>query len=295
MRSALAALPFLFLLLGYQWALSGDPLQDPRLLYWDFDRLGFGQDIGEGQNAFELTATEEGPAQIWFQDPTQPPRGHSPARGLYNIQQNWQALERDLFGWLPAVTLSLAWLVFLLRRPCRQDWLLLLLFGTLLMAYVFYWADGISYGPRYLYVALPALFLLTARGAQLLTQWLGQPGTPHAARLAVATLLLLLVAGAALLNAPNYLDAYRGYNFVDRDSLDLIEEQAQMPTLVFVDPGTDWWHYGAVFSANTPWLDGPIVVARDLGPQARRQLVQQFPGRRVYLLVDEGLRPLGDP
>jgi hypothetical protein len=106
---------------------------------------------------------------------------------------------------------------------------------------------------------------------------------------------MLLIGGAILLNGPNYLDAYRGYNFIARDNLDLITHQAATPGLVLVDPGTDWWHYGAVFSTNTPWLDGPIVVARDPGPQARRRLVQNFPGRRVYLLTGDELQALDNP
>lgn len=286
LRISLTALPFLLLLLAHQWALTGDPLQDPRLLFWDYDHVGLGQDIGEGQNAFELAMTPEGLAQIWYHDPSQPPRGHSVARGLYNTQENWLALERDLFGWLPALTLGLVWLAFLLGAR-REDWMLLAPFVTLLGAYVFYWADGISYGPRYFYVALPGLLLLTARGARKLARALGPGGTP-----AVATLLVVLVGGAYVLNGPNYLEAYRGYNFVSGENLALIEQEAQAPALVFVEPGTDWWHYGSVFSANTPWLDGPIVAARDLGPRANERLRQHFAERRAYVLTGEGLEGL---
>ena len=285
--AGVGALPFLVLLLLSQWAVTGDPFQDPRLLYWDFDHLGFGQDIGEGQNAFQLTMTPAGLAQVWYYDPTQPPRGHSPARGLFNTGRNWQALERDLYGWLPALTFSFIWLVFLLRPPGGREWALLLLFLTLLFAYVFYWADGISFGPRYFYVALPALFVLTARGAQRLWRRLGG----RSGRLVVAGLLLLLVAGAYVLGGPGYLEEFRGYNNVDRSGLTLVEQQVQTPALIFVDPGLDWWHYGALFSANSPWLDGPIVVARDRGALQNRNLMQFFPGRTAYTLGDEGLLP----
>lgn len=286
--AGVAALPFLLLLFAHQQALSGDPLLDPRLLFWEYDHLGFGQDIGEGHNAFTLTRLSEGYAQNWYTDASQAPRGHSPARGWHNVQQNWLALEHDLFGWLPAVTFSLIWLVFLLRAPRKEDWALLAIFVPLLATYVFYWADGISFGPRYFFVALPALFLLTARGALLLCDWLGG----RSGRLAVASLLLLFVAGAALVNGPRYLQEYRGYNFVSRTNLTLVARQTQKPALVFVEPGTDWWHYGELFSANSPWLDGPIVVARDLSPRANRQLMRHFPDHTAYRLSGSELQRL---
>lgn len=288
--AGLAALPFLFLLFAHQWALTGDPWQDPRLLFWEYDHLGFGQDIGEGQNAFELTMTPQGLAQVWYDDPSQPPRGHSLARGLYNTHQNWLALERDLFAWLPALTFSFIWFVFLLQAPRRQDWALILVFLALLGAYVFYWADGVSYGPRYFYVALPALLLLTARGVQLLSRWLGREGS-----LVATGLLLLLICGAYIVAGPSYVDEYSGYNFISRHTLSLIEEEAQTPALIFVDPGLDWWSYGEVFSANSPWLDGPLVVARNLGPRANRRLMQHFPERYTYLFSRGTLHQLREP
>lgn len=289
---ALACLPLLFLLPAYQWALTGDPLQDPRLLYWEYDHLGFGQDIGAGQNAFGLEMTAEGPAQIWFNDPAQPPRGHSPSRGLYNVEQNVQALQRHLFGWPPALTLSFLWLAFLLGRPRRQDWALLLPALLLGSTYVFYWADGISYGPRYFYVALPAFLLLTARGARMVARRQGG----RAGRWIVVLFLLALVAGSYAANTAAYLETYRGYNFVDRRRLDLIEAGVQEPALVFVDAGGDWWEYGSVFSANTPWLDGPLVVARTPDTRSLQALTTHFPQRRVYRLVEDRLMPLdGSP
>ncbi len=281
-----AALPFLLLLLGHQWALTGDPRHDPRLLYWPYDTLGFGRDIGEGQNAFELEMSPQGLVQTWYTDASQPPRGHSLARGLYNVQQNWLALEQDLFGWLPAFTLAFLWLAFLLNKPRAADWSLLAILVGLIAAYLFYWADGISYGPRYFFVALPAFVLLTLRGAQSLAAWLGG----RSGQQATGALVLLLVCGALLINSPRYLRQYQGYNFVDRQALTLLENDTEKPALVFVSHGPDWWRYGQVFSANSPWLDGPLVVARDLGPRLNRDLMRHFPERQLYRLDQNGLQ-----
>ena len=273
---------FLILLLAYQSALTGDPFTDPRLLFWDYDRLGFGQEFGEGQNAYRLALTEQGLAQIWFHDPGQPPRGHTPARGIFNLERNWEALQTHLFGWFPMFTTAFIWLLILLRRPTRSDRLLLYSAALLISAHLFYWASGISYGPRYFYAALPALLLLSARGLHLLAQHTGRPAT--------AILLLTLLGGALLLSAPTYIDQYRGYNFVDRHKLTLVEQaNIQQPALIFVDPRQDWWEYGSVFSANTPWLDSPTIFARDLGPTANHQLLTHFPTHHPYHLKNNHL------
>jgi 4-amino-4-deoxy-L-arabinose transferase-like glycosyltransferase len=282
----LAALPFFLLLLGYQWAITGDPLQDPRLLYWSFDRLGFGPDSGNNANLARYEG--EGAVIAWYDDPDLPPAWHSLSRGIHNLADNLQQLEVYLYGWLPIASLVFVWLLFLLIRPARSDWLLFATIVGLVLAYIPYWAHGIMYGPRYYYAALPALVLLTARGFQALALRVGDR-----AGLAVLT---LLITGNLVLNLPYQAYSHQGYNHVSRRQLDLVRETVQTPALVLVaaeEPG--WWEYGALFSANTPWLDGPIVVARDIDPILDDELIDHFAGRHVYRLEGMSLHPLASP
>jgi hypothetical protein len=51
----------------------------------------------------------------------------------------------------------------LARRPHRWDALLLSMLGAQLVVYAFYWHDGQFVGPRFLFTAIPALLILTAR------------------------------------------------------------------------------------------------------------------------------------
>ena len=270
----LAALPLLLLLPLYQATVTGDARADPRLLYWPYDRVGFGPGIGEAQNTFSMSMTEDGPAVTWQTDPAQPPRGHSPARGLYNLGRNLDALQRDLFGWPPALALAFVWLAFLLRRPAAGDWLLLLVVLAVGGGYVAYWANGIAYGPRYFYAALPALVILTARGVAAV-------GARGGWRVAGGVLILLV--GYNLVTLPGRVEEYRGFNFVSGEGQRTVAEAMQTPALVFVAAGAaNWWEYGAFFSGNTPWLDGPIVYARDLGAAENARLRAAFPDRRAY-------------
>jgi hypothetical protein len=283
-RLLLFAAPFGLALLGYQAVVTGDAFTDPRLLYWPYDRVGFGPGIGEAQNVFTFVPTSAGPAQQWAGDPAQPPRGNSPSLGLYNLGRNFSALQGTLFAWPPLLTLSLVWLAFLLRRPVAADWVLLVMAAAIAGGYIAYWAAGIAYGPRYFYAALPALILLSGRGLSALAA--------ATSRRATAILLLALV-GYSFVALPAHIEAYRGYNFVSGEPRAAIEQAINGPALVFVSVSdTDWWEYGAFFSGNTPWLDGEFVYARDRGQAANEALGAAFPGRAAYVWRAGQLIPL---
>ncbi len=270
----LAALPFLLLLLGYQAALTGSPWQDPRLLGRPFDKPGFGPHIGESENAFTLNRTQSGLEVNWFNDPSQPPRGHSLARGLFNTEKNLEALAGHLSGFYPLFALAFCWLPFLLDRPRLHDWVLLGVFLAVVAAYVAYWTTGIMYGPRYYYAALPALLLLTARGLQTLARRYGA--------LPTAAVFITLVLLALTLYWPHALGSLRDYNFISGEERNLVEGSVEGPALIIV-PTTDWWDYGQFFSGNTPSLDGRIIYARDRGPLRNACLQLAFPERAAYV------------
>ena len=94
-------------------------------------------------------------------DPTGHP--HTPWRALllgvkYAVQLNW-----IVEAWPVPILLIVACGLVLARRPRRWDVLLLTLVGAQLVAYAFYWHDGQFVGPRFLFTAIPALLILTAR------------------------------------------------------------------------------------------------------------------------------------
>ena len=298
----LLATPFLILTLLYQFQLTGDPWQDPRLIQRPFDTIGFGPEIGEGPNVFRLGRSEAVepaigsigqtlaayPVVIWQYDDNLPPRGHSPARGLFNVGDNWRSLEQYLFGWLPIFTFIPLWLTLLHRRPTRRILEMLLPVCWLLLIYISFWATGRMYGPRYYYTLIPPLILLTAWGIiQLEHKLKGRFNS-----LIIKLLFAGLITANMLLFLPNYLQATRDFNFVDGELAASVAAQVEKPALVFVaaDPQA-WWEYGSFFSANTPWLDGEIVYARDLGSRANERLSAVYPGYNLYR-YDGAVRPI---
>jgi hypothetical protein len=291
--AALTFAPFILALFAYQAAVTGDPLTDPRLLYWPYDRVGFGPEFGEPENVYTFWQSDAGPAIQWATDPAQPPRGHTPSRGLYNLGRNLDALEEQLFGWPVLFTLAFIWLAFLLRRPSPADVVLLLVVLAIAAGYVAFWAAGIAYGPRYFYAALPPLVLLTARGATALASAVGR-GTTGVA-LWSAVILTLLIAWN-LLHLPTRLESYRGYNFISAEPRTAVESAISPPALIFVAASeVDWWEYGVFFTGNTPRLDGDFVYARDLGAAENARLRAHFPGRAAYLWREGQLTPIAPP
>ncbi len=263
--------PTLFLLL-FNWSLLGDPFGNPYELWWAFDRPGFGPGVGM-----------HGP--------------HDPANGLSNTWANTIELMRHLFGWPGYLTLAPALLpsITLSRRP--WDWLLTLCPVTLAVSYVFFWADGIMYGPRFYYEGIGAIALLTARGLSILANPLrnlisqeadglgevaGIGGLPAAL---VGTVLAMLVAVSLIGYLPPMVRLHQEFNGVSRARLDLVERAGVTNGLVFVTQNwPDWQPYGSVFPANGPLLDGPAIYARDLGPTENSRLMDAYPARRPYLL-----------
>jgi len=159
-----------------------------------------------------------------------------------------------------------------------------------MVVYVFYWADGVVYGPRYLYAALPTLLLLVARGIQVTADWIGGV----TGRWAVGFILAAFIAAGLLVYLPNVLDDLRDYNFVGRPELAAVEAAIDEQALVFVaQENGDWWEYGNYFIGNSPWLDGRIIYARDQGPAGNVQLQAHYPDRAPYLLQNGRLMQLG--
>lgn len=255
------SIPLTFML-AYDRVLTGNPLTTPYALWSPFDRLGFG------------------PTTLY---------SHTPAQGLHNTSQSIEMLLADLFGWPYYLTLALALVPFVVGRVRRWDAIFGLSTLSVMGAYVFYWGAGIMYGPRYYYVTIPWLTLLSARGLDELYLLPGRLRRRRKDRTTAALFPSLLLAGLLVYNLRVYLPAnipiYSGYNFVSQAPVEAVRRAGIHRALVFTvsRPAWSWWSYGAVFSSNSPLLNGDVVYARDLGA-ADRRLMRLFPGRRYYRL-----------
>jgi 4-amino-4-deoxy-L-arabinose transferase-like glycosyltransferase len=242
----------------YQWAVTGDPWLNPYLLWWPYDRIGFGPGIGAM------------------------PGGHAPHWAWINLKQDISRAATDVLGW-PALSFLPVLMGLLLRPRKALDWALLLPFGCLVVAYLFYWIGSPSrlWGPRYYFEGFACLWLLASVG--LLKVWELAKRLGPAARPVMVTSLLLLVTIGLAANLPARMAQARGFYGITRSQFEPIDE-AQLHNALIIVYADRWLEYGAMLGSMSPTLDDDIVYARGGGDELDAAVIDEYPGRSVYYL-----------
>jgi 4-amino-4-deoxy-L-arabinose transferase-like glycosyltransferase len=249
------------LLPAYQWAVTGDAWLNPYLLWWPYDRIGFGPDIGAM------------------------PGGHSIQYAWINLKQDLSRTATDLLGW-PA----LSWIPLVLGlalRPRRaRDWSLLAPFTCLVIAYLFYWIGSPArlWGPRYYFEGFGSLWLLGAVGLLKVWDWAGKKRQLWLQPVLVAALVMIF-AGVLVANLPYRLGEAHGFYGITRSQLDPIEEAGLHDALVIVY-AERWLEYGAMLGQASPLPDDDVVYARGQDAKIDAAVMAMFPDRVVYYLKD---------
>ena len=237
---------------------------------------------------------------------------HPPGAALLHLYTSMTLFVMVVLGWPPVFTVGffLAYLV-LSRRDSWSLFLPLLFAGmaavnTLNPAMV---SPAHMYGPRYVYEPFFVFIIMAAAGWDLLRRLFERgiarcaaalPSRAAAAAVASHALFILLLAalvfasqaqwlsrggrlfeGIAFL--PGNIHGLKGFNFVSGAMREKIARLGMHRALLFLeDREIDWWYYGALFPLNSPFLDSDIVVARDLGPEENRKVMEALPGRKPF-------------
>jgi len=264
-------LPFIVIYGLYNWRLSGNPLLSPRHILNPTDRYGFGAGYG-----------------WWGQ--------HTLAAGLVNMDQVLTGLMLDLSGWPYYLTLAIPLVPFVLARASRWDILNAAIAVIIVLATIGYFYNGVMYGPRYVYEAMPALLLLTARGVQILGDVsanilaaLHRPGP--AGHIAAHAILIACIMPNLFFYLPRNLQVYHNFTAVLwMHNLHVAHIYGHAPRQAIVVT-TDSWIYSRVLAAlNTPAALASPTATRDtvwaLAMSTQfSQLSAAFPHRTLYLLT----------
>ncbi len=262
LAAGLAALHLL-----WQYAVTGDPLLNPYTLWWPYDKLGFGPDVGRATG------------------------GHTLRQAVLNARFSLRAGVRDLFGWGRFSWLFLPFGLWAMRRR-RLAWLLAGVFPAMVLVYMLYWVGAWVYGPRYYFEGLYSLTLVSAAGIAQLAGWPVVPGEPltraagwrRARPLAVTALLGFLAAASLVFYNPIRLDGMHGLNGFNRARLQPFETaqaQALAPALFIVHP--DYWTaYGTLLELQDPHLTTPFLFTISRGPRTDGEVRAHFGDRNVY-------------
>jgi len=226
--------------LAWQAAASGDPFKNLYTLWWEYDKVGFGEGFGRFNHSLDLA--------------------------INNTLLGLKAGASDLFGWGTISWLFLPLGVWASRRK-RQAWLVSSVFPAIVVLYSAYWISGVLFGPRYYFEGLYSLTLLSAAGIAWLGGWLAEgikkiPLTKVRPLIITAWLGFLLAANLAFYLPIRLQGIYALYG-IQRSMLDpfLTEDvQSLSPALIIVHP--DWWtKYGGLLELQDAYLDQPIIFA----------------------------------
>jgi hypothetical protein len=251
--------------LGWQYAATGDPFFNLYTLWWPYDQVGFGPEVGR--------------------------YGHNLQLALLNTRFSLHAGWRDLFGWGPFSWIFLPFGLWAVRRNRP-----VLLIGGIALSlvgfYLAYWVGSWLFGPRYYFEGLPGLTIITAAGIAWLAGWPYQPEEPWRRRigrakwrpLAIIALVVLLIATNLIFYTPQRLGGMRGLFGITRSQLAPFETAAQQelsPALIIVHPD-NWRAYGALLALADPYLDNPFIFTISRGASADAALIEAFPDRQPF-------------
>lgn len=254
------------LFLCYNFATNGDPLVFGYNLRWPTGHyFGFSAE----------------PVMILDWPP------HSLKLAVFHTHSNSMALNQYLFGWpVPSLLpLIVFWTPFVFfKRPK----LYLLLCGALAapVFYFFYFFQDLCLGPRFYYMCLPFLFVLTAKAVFEIIEKIAAIRRCDSARVYNSALALFIVffLYTGCIRMPR-LHSFYSDSFweIDNALMRKVREMGIDNALIFQKS----YKYmdndlGCGFLHNGPGLDGPVIFARDLG-ERNRELAAFFPDRKLYM------------
>lgn len=262
--------------LFYNKYLTGHPAKFPFMVCMDkvngpgSNALGFGPNRGFGWHK-----------NYRFLDPYP---GHSPLESFINANLNIFAINTELFGWSTGSLVLIA-IVLFSRKMCRSDRIMLAVICAIIGIHTFYWfSGGPDFGARYWFLIIVPCVVLTVRGIEYLVGKLNSDSDQTRGVHAVIAVVLLCMM--ALLNYIPWraVDKYHHYRGFRPDIRKLAKEYDFGKALILIS-GNNYNEYPSAAIYNPVDLrDDKPVYAWDASPEIRRQLLQNYSDRMVWIL-----------
>ncbi len=240
----------------YNFITTGSPTTNTYTLWWPYDTIGFGPNVGRGDD------------------------GHTWAKAMINFRLDFPLFGEALLGWPSVFGWSLSWLAIALGlvwpKLDKRDWALMIPPALLIVAHFAYWARGEGlFGPRYYAEGMPFLWIVAARG-------LSKFGSTKWPRRVVKVALPILTAWSIVFAIePRFMQSFDLYR-VGRTDVDRLNAANLHHALVFVHAYI-WSDYGGLAWQNAPQLsDSDVLFAEDYGSSVNEDVIRAFPDRKVY-------------
>jgi hypothetical protein len=186
--------------------------------------------------------------------------------------------------WVPfCFVFMFAALFFNNKNKKEYAYLLISVFGSLLLVHFFYWGfGGNQYGPRYLYSASFAIFLLIAVGLEAI-------GNRFEKTFKWTLIILILLNLVFFINISNLFHG----KVNDRMQIyDQVREEYISNAIVFLDPPYNQWCSGSMpaldLTRNGIHFNNPVLYVHNL-EEKNSILVGEYPGRTAYIWNCQGI------
>jgi hypothetical protein len=251
----------------WQYLLTGNPLQNLYALWWNYDRIGFGNNIGTelgGYNNF-----------YWI---------------FNNLGINLIDASTVLFGWKYISWLFIPFGLWDMRRNKSIEPVIGILAG-LILAYTLYWFGSV----RYYYEGLLLSGCLLSAGG---ISWLIARSQKFGVWQIFISLITLVLIGYNLITfLPAQLNTLKnlyGINRAQQVPFTIAKALAQNPALVIVHTN-NWTDCAGLLPLQDPWLTTPFIFACDLGNSPEIIKQSEFPGRKILHYYPENQQILSQP
>lgn len=257
------------LTLLWQYAVTGNALLSPYILWWPYDKVGFGPGFG---------LTEH---------------GHSLGLARINTRFSLRVGYSDLFGWIRYswIFLPFGLIATLLRRNWRGV-LVSAVLPSLVIFYMAYWVGAWIFGPRYYFEGLFSLTILSGVGIAWLAgwpissidTWPTYEGWKRIRPLSVLAIVTVLVLGNLHFYIPTRLENLYGLYGMEKADLKPFYTQEALdltPAVIVVHP-KKWMDYGVLLDLQSPNLDSPFIFIFSRSPEKDEALRTEFPNRDFY-------------
>ena len=252
----------------WQYAVTGDPLLNPYILWWEYDKIGFGPGVGVTQQGHNLKLALQNlkiSLNAGYQRPIWMVENFM---AVYPLWVMGCAGETKILASVKHCPGTDHPIHGILDRSLGHGPALLLR-GTVQLDY-----------PDRRRHRLAGRLVLSKREIPLIKLRKVNPLRPRV----VTALVILLVAGNLIFYVPRRIGEMKGLFGTSRQQLkpfDPHPAEVSTPALILVD--TDEWRaYAGLLELANPMLDSPFIFIWDRGPRSSKTIINAFQDRTPY-------------
>lgn len=204
--------------------------------------------------------------------------GHSPLEAAFNLQYNLHSGNERFWGWPGGAAVLIAF-GLLGRSPPRVPKWALAAAIALIGAYGLYWYHGECFGPRFYFVLLPVMLMLTLAGMNAVAGILKAPA---------AVIAIAAVPFTFLVHVPAHgMTLYHNTRGVSEELRARVRRPPATPAIVLLrNTRSDQW-FSSTVPLNDLALADELLYARDRNRRADLDRIRRaFPDRDIYRYRD---------